>query len=201
MFHEAARAQGRGTTWLSHVAAPVESALAPSSYAIDLLDRAAIGGVQAQAPVLGRRSTFQAEVQRTRAALNGTDHKPSRPRWSRSEAWPEQCPATAAGTAVPHYMLCGSSATRCGSPGSPRARPNPTASSAQYLFDRQGHLRFVAAQRGQAVRVTQVRCSLRRSSIFTQARTSRVATCLLATAHHGLRPVRSPCALGAHESK
>lgn len=64
-----ARTAGRGTTWQSHLAAPADSAAAPSASEIDPLDQQAINGVLANAGRLNKPSVFDQEVTRARDGL------------------------------------------------------------------------------------------------------------------------------------
>lgn len=75
-FYGDARAAGRGTTWLSTLAAPVEISSAPAQPTIDPLDEQAMTGVLANAVRLAKPAVFDVEVQHARAALQDTPHKP-----------------------------------------------------------------------------------------------------------------------------
>jgi hypothetical protein len=75
-FFGAARGAGRGTTWLSNLAAPAESGTAPAEPALDPLDEQAMTGVLANAARLARPAVFDTEVQHARAALLAKPHKP-----------------------------------------------------------------------------------------------------------------------------
>ncbi|GAA2679831.1 MULTISPECIES: DEAD/DEAH box helicase [Actinosynnema] len=75
-FYGAARAAGRGTTWLSNLAAPVESGTVPEEPALDPLDEQAMAGVLANAARLAKPTVFDTEVRKARAALLATPHKP-----------------------------------------------------------------------------------------------------------------------------
>ncbi|WP_413115327.1 DEAD/DEAH box helicase [Streptomyces sp. CY1] len=75
-FYNDARNAGRGTTWLSHLAAPVEKATAPALPAVDPLDEQAMHGVLTHAVRLARPAVFDTEVHRARAALADTPRKP-----------------------------------------------------------------------------------------------------------------------------
>lgn len=57
-FHSDARAAGRGTTWLSHLAAPVETTTTLARPAADPLDAQAMEGVLANAARLAKPSVF-----------------------------------------------------------------------------------------------------------------------------------------------
>lgn len=71
-YYEAARAAGRGTTWLSHLAAPAETTNRKESATIDPVDRAAMEGVQRAAAKLAKPAAFDPAVARARAALVAT---------------------------------------------------------------------------------------------------------------------------------
>lgn len=71
-YYEAARSAGRGTTWLSHLAAPAESTDRKESAAIDPVDRQTIDGVKGAAVKLGKPAAFDPAVARARAALAAT---------------------------------------------------------------------------------------------------------------------------------
>ncbi|MFF5304818.1 DEAD/DEAH box helicase [Streptomyces sp. NPDC013161] len=75
-FYEDARSAGRGTTWLSHLAAPVESITAPTATVVDPLDEQAMNGVLANATRLARPAVFDPEILRARAALADKPRKP-----------------------------------------------------------------------------------------------------------------------------
>jgi hypothetical protein len=75
-FYDDARTAGRGTTWLSHLVAPIEAIAAPAPGPIDALDEQAMAGVLAQATHLAKPSIFEEEVHRARAALEDTPRKP-----------------------------------------------------------------------------------------------------------------------------
>lgn len=75
-FYADARAAGRGTTWLMHLAAPAESSTAPAQPALDPLDEQAMTGVLVSAARLAKPAVFDTEIQRARAALLDTPHKP-----------------------------------------------------------------------------------------------------------------------------
>lgn len=62
-FYDAARAAGRGTTWLSNLAASAEGGTASVEPGIDPLDEQAMTGVLANAARLARPSVFDIEVQ------------------------------------------------------------------------------------------------------------------------------------------
>jgi hypothetical protein len=74
-FYGAARAAGRGTTWLSNLAAPAENWSAPAKPGLDPLDEQAMTGVLANAARLARPAVFDTEVERARAALLAKPHK------------------------------------------------------------------------------------------------------------------------------
>ncbi|MDH6700445.1 DEAD/DEAH box helicase [Streptomyces sp. MAA16] len=75
-FYDDARNAGRGTTWLSHLAAPVESTTAPAPPAVDPLDEQAMTGVLVNATRLAKPAVFDREIQRARTALDDTPSKP-----------------------------------------------------------------------------------------------------------------------------
>jgi hypothetical protein len=76
-FHSDARAAGRGTTWLSHLAAPVETtSTLTQSTAADPLDAQAMDGVLANAARIAKPSVFDTEIAAARAALTDTPSKP-----------------------------------------------------------------------------------------------------------------------------
>lgn len=75
-YYGAAQAAGRGTTWLAHLAAPVERSTAPAQPAIDPLDEQAMTGVLANAARLARAAVFDSKVQQARAALEDRPRKP-----------------------------------------------------------------------------------------------------------------------------
>ncbi|MFF3790844.1 DEAD/DEAH box helicase [Streptomyces sp. NPDC001981] len=75
-FYDDARNAGRGTTWLSHLAAPVESATAPAPPDVDPLDEQAMTGVLANAVSLAKPAVFDTQIQRARAALADMPSKP-----------------------------------------------------------------------------------------------------------------------------
>lgn len=75
-FHSDARATGRGTTWLSHLAAPVETTTMLAKPAADPLDAQAMEGVLANAARLAKPSVFDTEIAAARTALTDTPSKP-----------------------------------------------------------------------------------------------------------------------------
>jgi hypothetical protein len=75
-FHSDARAAGRGTTWLSHLAAPVETTTTLAKPAADPLDAQAMDGVLANAARLTKPSVFDTEIAAARAALTDAPSKP-----------------------------------------------------------------------------------------------------------------------------
>ncbi len=75
-FYGDARAAGRGTTWLSHLAAPVEATTTLAQPSVDPLDEQAMNGVLANAARLAKPSVFDTEVVAARAALTDTPSKP-----------------------------------------------------------------------------------------------------------------------------
>jgi hypothetical protein len=75
-FHSDARAAGRGTTWLSHLAAPAETTTTLAKPVADPLDAQAMDGVLANAARLAKPSVFDTEIVAARAALTGTPSKP-----------------------------------------------------------------------------------------------------------------------------
>ena len=76
-FH-AARSSGRGTLWLSHMAAPSERDLfrAPSTQEVDPLDAAAAQRIVEVLPRIGKPSSFDGEVTRMRGQLLATEATP-----------------------------------------------------------------------------------------------------------------------------
>lgn len=69
-FYSAARAAGRGTTWLSHLAAPADQTTAAEpGVATDPLDLAAAANVAAALPNLGKASRFDSDVSTARSDL------------------------------------------------------------------------------------------------------------------------------------
>ncbi|MGH3520613.1 MAG: DEAD/DEAH box helicase [Haloechinothrix sp.] len=75
-FYDDARAAGRGTTWLSNLAAPVETSTALALPATDPLDDQAMTGVLTNAARLAKPAVFETEIRRARAALQDAPHKP-----------------------------------------------------------------------------------------------------------------------------
>jgi hypothetical protein len=75
-FYTEARATGRGTTWLSHLAAPAENNAANHVSLADPLDEAAMIGVLANSGRLAKPSVFDQEVVAARGALTGTASRP-----------------------------------------------------------------------------------------------------------------------------
>ncbi|WP_405458116.1 DEAD/DEAH box helicase family protein [Streptomyces sp. NBC_00101] len=75
-FYDDARHCGRGTTWLSHLAAPIESLSAPALPVIDPLDEQAMTGVIANAAHLAKPAVFDTAIHSARAALTDTPRKP-----------------------------------------------------------------------------------------------------------------------------
>jgi hypothetical protein len=76
-FYSDARAAGRGTTWLSHLAAPVDTAIPTFTEAAgDPLDSRAMEGVLANAAQLAKPSVFDTEIAAARTALTDTPRKP-----------------------------------------------------------------------------------------------------------------------------
>jgi hypothetical protein len=73
----AARASGRGTTWLSHLAAPADLARQPASAENDdPVDRAAAAAVVRRFEGVGRPSVFDEAVVEARVALEGREPEP-----------------------------------------------------------------------------------------------------------------------------
>lgn len=74
----AARSSGRGTMWLSHMAAPSErnTLQAESPGELDPLDVAAARRILAALPRLGRAGSFDGEISRMRAQLLATEASP-----------------------------------------------------------------------------------------------------------------------------
>lgn len=75
-FYADARVAGRGTTWLTHLAAPADSAAALAQPAVDPLDGQAMAGVLSNAARLAKPAVFETEIQQVRSALLDTPHKP-----------------------------------------------------------------------------------------------------------------------------
>lgn len=75
-FYDDARAAGRGTTWLSHLAAQADAATASDPTVVDPLDECAMLGVRANADRLAKPSVFETEIRRVRAALMDTPPRP-----------------------------------------------------------------------------------------------------------------------------
>jgi hypothetical protein len=75
-FNNDARAAGRGTTWLSHLAVPADKATAAVAPAVDPLDAQAMNGVLANAARLAKPSVFDTEAAAARMALTSTASKP-----------------------------------------------------------------------------------------------------------------------------
>lgn len=74
-YYEDARAAGRGTTWLSTLAAAAETAAAPAAPALDPLDELAMNTVKATAAQLARPAKFDPTVHAARIGLEGTPHR------------------------------------------------------------------------------------------------------------------------------
>jgi hypothetical protein len=74
----AARSSGRGTLWLSHMAAPSERNLfqAPLTNEVDPLDAAAAQRIVEELPKIGKPSSFDDEVTRMRGQLLATEATP-----------------------------------------------------------------------------------------------------------------------------
>lgn len=70
-----ARAAGRGTTWLSHLAAAADSRDAGPEI-IDPLDAIACANIVKALPVLGRPARFEGDVTAARSGLLATDARP-----------------------------------------------------------------------------------------------------------------------------
>ena len=75
-FYADARAAGRGTTWLTHLAAPAESTAASAQPVLDPLDEQAMTGVLVNAVRLAKPAVFDSTIQSARAALLDTPRKP-----------------------------------------------------------------------------------------------------------------------------
>jgi hypothetical protein len=72
-----ARAAGRGTSWLSHLAAPADNAREhPTSGDLDPVDSAAITAIAGRFADLARPSKFDSSITVAREALESTDPKP-----------------------------------------------------------------------------------------------------------------------------
>lgn len=73
-FMERARAAGRGTTWLDHLAAPADRpGQSPNSVPKDEADLAAIEQVLNTLPSIGRNASFEQMVTESRSCLLGAD--------------------------------------------------------------------------------------------------------------------------------
>jgi hypothetical protein len=72
-FYRAARAAGRGTSWLSFLSAPAEQFVVPPAPLMDPLDEIAMSGVMTELSGLGRPATFENEVAKLRSALMETE--------------------------------------------------------------------------------------------------------------------------------
>ncbi|MFD2763526.1 DEAD/DEAH box helicase [Micromonospora eburnea] len=75
-YYRDARAAGRGTNWLSHLAAPVEEAQQAEPALVDPLDEVAVSSILARLSTLGKSSTFEPEMERIRTGLGETPAKP-----------------------------------------------------------------------------------------------------------------------------
>ena len=67
-FYRAARAAGRGTSWLSFLGAPAEQADIPAPPSLDPLDENAMTGVIDELNRIGRPATFDNEMIRLEGA-------------------------------------------------------------------------------------------------------------------------------------
>lgn len=72
-YYRAARAAGRGTTWLSSLTAPVDHAIKPTTATTDPFDAAAAVAIHTYLPTLGRPATFDTQVSAARVGLAGTE--------------------------------------------------------------------------------------------------------------------------------
>ena len=72
-FYRAARAAGRGTSWLSFLGAPAEQADIPAPPSLDPLDENAMTVVIDELSRIGRPATFDNEMIRLRRALSDTE--------------------------------------------------------------------------------------------------------------------------------
>jgi hypothetical protein len=76
-LNRAARAAGRGTTWLSHLASPVEKSVEEAAATeVDPLDVVAATNVVAALPELGRPERFDTQVTAARTGLLAADARP-----------------------------------------------------------------------------------------------------------------------------
>ncbi|MFF5079432.1 DEAD/DEAH box helicase [Actinoplanes sp. NPDC000266] len=75
-FHNDARAAGRGTTWLMHLAAPADKPITAAAPVLDLLDANAMDGVRVNTARLAKPSVFDEEVVAARTALTSMASKP-----------------------------------------------------------------------------------------------------------------------------
>jgi hypothetical protein len=73
--HSEARAAGRGTTWLSHLAAPADNLADTTAATLDPLDEQAMTGARANAARLAKPAVFEDEIARARTALEDTPAK------------------------------------------------------------------------------------------------------------------------------
>jgi Helicase C-terminal domain/DEAD/DEAH box helicase len=72
-YYEAARAAGRGTTWLSYLAAPTDSFSRREIFSVDPLDQLAAENIISRLDTIGRPAKFEPLVTELRAALTGSE--------------------------------------------------------------------------------------------------------------------------------
>lgn len=75
-YYKAARACGRGTTWLSHLASPADEVPTPAATELDNLDAAAVQGVLTHLPNRGKQSKFAPLVEELRTDVRVADAIP-----------------------------------------------------------------------------------------------------------------------------
>lgn len=150
-FHSDARAAGRGTTWLSHLAAPVETNTALAKPAADPIDDQAIAGVLANAARLAKPSVFDTEIVTARAALTDTPSKPYEAALITLGQLAGAVPTEGDGgnDAAPDATWTFGSAIWVAWEAKSEAKPDGEL-GANDVRQAGGHLRFIAAQRGEA---------------------------------------------------
>ena len=72
-YYRAARAAGRGTTWLSYLESPVDRAIESTAPAADPVDATAAAAIHNSLPTMGRPAAFDTQVSAARAGLAGTE--------------------------------------------------------------------------------------------------------------------------------
>lgn len=72
-YYQAARAAGRGTTWLAHLSSPADDRPGVQRHDLDPLDEAAVDAVLAAQPTWGRPAKFAPLYTETRTNLKGTE--------------------------------------------------------------------------------------------------------------------------------